>query len=67
MSALTSIIFGLVGFWVYYSVKHEGVFWIPRTTTAIGGFFLFVWMTFIIASQVKLAWFAFFLYLRKYA
>ena len=60
MSSLTLIIFCLVGFWVYYSVKHEGVCWIPTTATVLGGFFLFIWMTFKIASQVKPAWFVFF-------
>ena len=60
MSILNLIIFGLVGFWFYYSVKHEGVFWIPRTATALGSFFIFIWMCFKIASQVKPAWFAFF-------
>ena len=60
MSAITLIVFGLIGFWVYWSVKHEGIFWIPKAATAIGGFFLYIWMVFEIASQVKPAWFAFF-------
>jgi len=60
MSAITLIIFGLIGFWVYWSIKHEGIFWLPRTVAALGSFFIFLWMCFKIGSQVKPAWFAFF-------
>ena len=60
MDALTFIVFGFIAYWSYWSIKHEGVFWIPTTATLLGGFFLFIWMTFKIASQVKPAWFVFF-------
>ena len=60
MNALTFIIFGLIAYWVYYSVKHEGIFWIPRTATVLGSFVFYIWMTFKIISQVKPSWLAFF-------
>ena len=60
MNALTFIIFGLIAYWVYYSVKHEGIFWIPRTATVLGSFVFYIWMTFKIVSQVKPSWLAFF-------
>tara|TARA_A100001388_G_C28508105_1_gene374910 strand:- start:226 stop:600 length:375 start_codon:yes stop_codon:yes gene_type:complete len=61
MSAITLIVFGLIGFWVYYSVKHEGIYWIPRTGAAIGGFVLYLWMMFKIFREVQPTWFAVFL------
>ena len=60
MSAIELIIFGLIGYWVYWSVKHEGIFWIPRTATVLGSFVFYIWMTFKIVSQVKPSWLAFF-------
>ena len=67
MSALTLIIFALVGYWVYYSVKHEGIFWIPRTATVLGSCVFFIWMTFKIQTQVNPAWFAFFVNMSSFA
>ena len=61
MSILNLIIFGLVGFWFYYSVKHEGIYWIPRTAAALGGGLFYFWMVFQIVSQVQPLWFAIFL------
>jgi len=60
MDAFTLVICGIVGFWVYYSVKHEGVIWIIRTATVLGSFVFFIWMTFKINTQVNPAWFGFF-------
>ncbi len=48
MSAIAFIIFGLFAWWVYYSVKHEGVYWIPKFFLALGVFVSFFWgITFI--------------------
>ena len=40
------IIFGLGGFWVYWSIKNEGILWIPRVIVNIGGFTLWGYLTF---------------------
>ena len=48
MSAIALIIFGLVGWYVYYCVKHEGVYWIPKILLSIGAFIGFFWgITFV--------------------
>ena len=67
MSILNLIIFALVGYWVYYSVKHEGIFWIPRTATVLGSFVFYIWMTFKIVSQVKPSWLALFVGMSSFA
>ena len=53
MNALTFIIFGLIGYWIYWSVKHEGIFWIPRTASALGGFALWMYLIFQQGSQIN--------------
>ena len=40
------IIFGLGGLWVYYSIKNEGILWIPRVIVNIGGFILWFYLAF---------------------
>ena len=40
--AISLIVFGLIGYWVYWSIKHEGIYWIPKASLAIGGFILFI-------------------------
>ena len=40
------IIFGLGGFWVYLSIKNEGILWIPRVIVNIGGVALWGYLTF---------------------
>ena len=40
------IIFGLGGLWVYWSIKNEGILWIPRVIVNIGGFILWLYLTF---------------------
>ena len=40
--AISLIVFGLIGYWVYWSIKHEGIYWIPKASLAIGGFILFL-------------------------
>ena len=61
MNALAFVVFGLIGYWVYYSVKHEGIYWIPRTAAAIGGFLFYIWMIIKIFNQVQPTWVAIFL------
>ena len=43
MSAIALIIFGLVGWYAYYSVKHEGGYWIPKILLNTGAFVGFLW------------------------
>ena len=40
------IIFGLGGLWVYYSIKNEGILWIPRVIVNLGGFALWFYLAF---------------------
>ena len=40
------IIFGLGGLWVYYSIKNEGILWIPRAIVNLGGFALWFYLVF---------------------
>ena len=40
------IIFGLGGLWVYYSIKNEGILWIPRVIVNLGGFALWFYLVF---------------------
>ena len=47
------IIFGLGGFWVYWSIKNEGILWIPRAIVNIGGFVLFFYLTFVHYSKIE--------------
>ena len=43
MTIFAFIIFGFIGYWVYFSIKNEGIFWIPKAVIAIGSFALFIW------------------------
>ena len=43
MNILTFIILGFIGYWVYFSIKNEGIFWIPKMLLCFGGFILFMW------------------------
>ena len=43
MSAIALIIFGLVGWYVYYCVKNEGGYWIPKILLNTGAFVGFFW------------------------
>ena len=56
MSAITLIVFGLIGFWVYWSVKHEGIFWIPKAIVAIGGFSLWITQMFKYLQKFQGNW-----------
>ena len=53
MDALTFIVFGFIAYWSYWSIKHEGVFWIPRTVAALGGLALWIFSIFYLASQIN--------------
>ena len=47
------IIFGLGGLWAYWSIKKEGIFWIPRAIVNIGGFGLWMYLTFEYYSKIE--------------
>tara|TARA_Y100001978_G_C23432659_1_gene309110 strand:- start:224 stop:553 length:330 start_codon:yes stop_codon:yes gene_type:complete len=53
MNAITFIVFGLIGYWIYFSIKKEGIFWIPKMILCIGGFALFIWGG---ASLIPILW-----------
>ncbi len=43
MNIFTFIILGFIGYWVYFSIKNEGIFWIPKMLLCFGGFAIFIW------------------------
>ena len=43
MNILAFIVFGFIAYWIYFSIKNEGIFWIPKAVIAIGSFALFMW------------------------
>ena len=43
MNVFVFIILGFIGYWVYFSIKNEGIFWIPKMILCIGSFALFIW------------------------
>ena len=53
MEFYSFIIFGLGGLWVYWSIKNEGILWIPRVIVNIGGFGLWVYLTFVHYSKIE--------------
>ena len=53
MNALTFIVFGLISYWFYWSVKNEGIFWIPRTIAALGSFVLWMYLLFVIQPEIN--------------
>ena len=40
------IFFGLGGLWVYWSIKNEGILWIPRAIVNLGSFVLWMYLIF---------------------
>ena len=40
--AISIIVYGLIGYWIYWSIKHEGIYWIPKMSLAIGSFIAYV-------------------------
>ena len=53
MNIFTFIIFGFIGYWVYFSIKNEGIFWIPKMLLCFGGFALFMWSGY---SLIQILW-----------
>ena len=53
MDALTFIVFGFIAYWAYWSIKHEGIFWIPRTVSALGSLFLWVLLSMRYADGIE--------------
>jgi len=47
------IIFGLGGLWVFFSIKNEGILWIPRAIVNIGSLVLFVYLTSEYYSKIE--------------
>ena len=44
------LLFGLIGFWVYWSIKHEGIYWIPKAFLCFGSFGLFLFGVFKLST-----------------
>ena len=53
------IIFGLGGLWVYYSIKNEGILWIPRIIVNLGSFVLWGYLTLVIYPKIGISWLQF--------
>ena len=52
MNAITFIIFGVISYWVYWSIKHEGIFWVPRTASSLGGFVIWIYLILKVSNQI---------------
>ena len=59
MDALTFIVFGFIALWAYWSIKHEGIFWIPRTVSALGGFFFWLYLCIRYGGEIENGWLQF--------
>ena len=53
------IIFGLGGLWVYYSIKNEGILWIPRIIVNLGSFVLWAYLSLVIYPKIGIGWLQF--------
>ena len=53
MNALTFIVFGFIAYWVYFSVKHEGIFWILKTVSALGSFLLWILLSMRYVDRIE--------------
>ena len=53
------IIFGLGGLWVYYSIKNEGILWIPRIIVNLGSFALWAYLSLVIYPKIGIGWLQF--------
>ena len=53
MSAITFIVFGFIGYWAYWSIKHEGIFWIPKTVSALGSLFIWFFLSMRYANGIE--------------
>ena len=43
--------FCCVGYWIYFSIKKEGLLWIPRVVVSFGGFILWFYLNFLIYTK----------------
>ena len=53
MDALTFIVFGFIALWAYWSIKHEGIFWIPKTVSALGSFLLWILLSMRYVDRIE--------------
>ena len=51
--------FCCVGYWIYFNIKKEGILWIPRALTNIGGFVLWGYLSLIIYPKIGIGWLQF--------
>ena len=50
MNAITFIVLGLIGYWIYFSIKNEGIFWIPKAVLGLGSFGLWITLIFKVCN-----------------
>ena len=63
---ISFLVFGLIGYWVYWSIKHEGIYWIPKISLSIGGFILFMGGLFKLYPLIPKNLFAYGIFLVSY-
>ena len=48
--------FCCVGYWIYFSIKKEGLLWIPRVVINIGSFVLWGYLSLVIYPKIGIGW-----------
>ena len=46
------IVFCCVGYWIYFSIKKEGLLWIPRIIVNLGSFVLWGYLSLVIYPKI---------------
>ena len=44
---ISILFFGLIAFWMYWNIKHKGIYWIPKILLLVGSF-LFLFLSLVI-------------------
>ncbi len=51
--------FCCVAYWIYFSIKKEGLLWIPRLIVNLGSFVLWGYLTLVIYPKIGISWLQF--------
>ncbi len=51
--------FCCVGYWIYFSIKKEGILWIPRFVVCFGSFGLWFYLALAIYPKIGIGWLQF--------
>ena len=48
--------FCCVGYWIYFSIKKEGLLWIPRIIVNLGSFVFWGYLSLVIYPKIGIGW-----------